>query len=286
MNTCDSLIIGADSAIGTMLFQDLKQSGIDVMGTSRRAKTDYCFLDLAQAMDLETLPLAKTVYLCAGITGFDGCDAHPSRTLYVNGYSLVLIGEYYLKKGSHVIFLSTSAVFGDIEGAPNESEDGSPNSLYGTSKYIAEIALKTFTQSNDSVGILSIVRLSKVLCKETPLLKQWMSKNAAGDEIKAFENYYMSPISAFYVTNALIYIAKERLEGILHLSGSTPISYLEFAQILKSSGLISPEVKITSSLRVTESAKTQCFMLGMERTEQVSKLKPQTIASVVNELIQ
>jgi nucleoside-diphosphate-sugar epimerase len=72
------LVVGSDGAIGGSLLAAMARLGFDAVGTSRRLDSGALPLDLAAKLDIYTLPVADTVFLCAGINDFVACDADPA----------------------------------------------------------------------------------------------------------------------------------------------------------------------------------------------------------------
>ena len=136
----DALVIGADSFIGAGLLRHLTGN---VLGTSRRLDQDSFYLDLLDVPD--TLPAAKTVYICAAMTRFIDCEAE--RTAYrINvdaPISIVRACSTNWPAPGNVIFLSSEAV------------ERANATRYGTYKAMAELGLRTVCNPH-------IVRLSKV----------------------------------------------------------------------------------------------------------------------------
>lgn len=263
-----ALIIGIDSTIGCALQNELHANGWYVFGTSRRkeyVRKNVFYLDLANLKELRFEPQVDVVFLCASITRLSSCRDNPEFCRKVNVNAQVQISDHFLSKGACIVFLSTSAVFNGERPAYKVCDETSPITTYGESKAIAEKAL--LEMSTD----MTIVRLTKVLTPEYPLIRQWITSMAQGSVIEPFYDLYVCPISINIVISCLRKIAEKKLLGIIHLSGKQDVSYDVMAQnlsralgrchsLIKSksaieSGVIATEAPLYTSLNMSESRR-------------------------------
>jgi dTDP-4-dehydrorhamnose reductase len=274
----DILVIGADSLIGASLMDTFKSRGVSVVGTSRRKSDSLLFLDLASPIDLSALPKASTVFLCAGINGFEACNQDPVIAAQVNVVATLAIGVHYMKQGGHVVFLSSSAVFGTRSDIPDEQDNVSPNTIYGVFKCATEIAL--LEASKNSTGVCSIVRLTKVFSATSLLLKKWRDQGMESQGIEAFFDITLSPISLNYVVNSLVEVGDRKLAGCVHLAGEQTITYADLAYALCEKWFIPKAMvkRISQSATAKTAPLPQCSVLAMHRTKSELGIKPQLLA--------
>lgn len=217
-----ALIIGIDSSIGSALQTELLNSGCEVFGTTRRTSglsQNVSYLDLSNLFEFRFEPSVDTVFLCASITKVATCRSAPELCQTINVDAQVQLTEYFLAKGAHVIFLSTNAVFNGEKPAYGISDQTCPITTYGESKATAE--KKLLSLSND----LCIVRLTKVLTPDYPLICHWINELKHGRVIEPFHDLYISPISINIVTLCLREVMEKKLRGLIHLSGNSVVSY-------------------------------------------------------------
>lgn len=281
------LIIGVDGYIGSALFQKLKGSQKEVFGTSRRVKkindNRIFFLDLAEPLnDLSSLPNAKLVYLVAGISNMSQCEKD-KITYDINVNKIVEIGEYFLRQGSFIIFLSTNTVFNGKESFPNEFCTPNPINMYGYQKLQAEKKLREASLKYKNFN-LAIVRLTKVLSLGLPLLDSWIKDLSNGKVIKSFHDLVISPISLSYVISCLITIGDRRVSGVYHLSGVDDISYNQVAK------KIALKLKFDPTKVKEESALERGYRLpsysslGLLSTKEVLNISPQKIDELLEDI--
>ncbi len=270
-----ALVVGADGAIGAAL----ALAG-DMLGTSRRPGSGWLPLDLAAPFDVAALPDANTVFLCAGINGFAACDADPLLAARVNVQATLAIGTHYLLRGAHVIFLSSTAVFDGRADAPDEGAALSPSTTYGAFKSAAELAL--LVVARNAPGPCSIVRLTKVLSAQTPLLQKWRS----APHIDAFTGSLVCPVSLPFVVQGLLHIAEHRAAGCWHLAGAQTLSYAALAKAMQAQGRLSGATvrEISQGSPQSSGVHAPCVSLTMPLTSQKLGIRAQPLLDCLQDL--
>lgn len=222
-----TLIIGGDGLIGQSLTRSLRGRGRPVLSTTRRpdrAGADQPLLDLG-AIPEDWLPAAGAAILCAARPSQQDCLDHPEETRAVNVEAVGRIGAVLAKAGIFTLFLSTSLVF---DGARPEMAADSPYrpiGAYGAQKAEAEQILRALFSPDD----LAIVRLSKVLEPDAPLLQGWRRALREGQPIHPFDDVLISPISLAFATEALSRVAEARIGGVFQISAADEVSYADLA---------------------------------------------------------
>ncbi len=247
-----ALIIGVDSTIGNALKDELSMNGWLVYGTSRKKtnQENVFYLDLTMASDFVFESPIDVVYLCAGITSISACEKDVEYSKIVNIDAQIILASYFIKRNVHVIYLSSNAVFDGLRSKYKTTDDACPNTVYGRHKASVENYLSTLSNS------ISIVRLTKVLTKEYPLILQWIMKLGNNEQISAYQNLYLSPVSVNLVVSFLKKIAEKKYSGIIHLSGIDDVSYFNLAQyIARSMRVKSSLVQADFLLDVTGNAR-------------------------------
>lgn len=279
-NNYYALIIGVDSLIGNALYRRLTSDGQLVVGTTRHTHLKHIIFDLSELEKINDLPFARYVFICAGVNGFKACEENTFLATKINFFSTCQIAKHFLKLGSHVVFFSSSSVFGSYKLFPTEDEIVNPNTEYGRLKALAEQQM-----SNDAhfcnTGKLTIIRLTKVLESLAPLIDIWINKSRSGVSIEAYIDYYLCPISMGYVLDSVVKLCKIGAEGTIHLSGTNLISYYDLLR----------EYKVNHRFRDCEiigiPAKglplkqvNQCISLGMSKTSNLYNISPENLIIV------
>ena len=231
MSTTDSnasgrhpLIIGAESGIGRALVARYAALGVTVSGTGRRGDGRWLFLDLAAVPATWKPPVqADTAVLCAAVTGEASCRSHPGAARRINVEATVQVARILVDHGCFVQFLSSNLVFDGRQPMRPIEEPVAPASLYGRLKAEAEAGIQALGDR------AAVIRLTKVIDRDTPLFRGWLAALARGETVRPFHDMVFAPLSVAFVVDALVRLAQRRTSGILHLSAAADISYADAA---------------------------------------------------------
>lgn len=248
------LVVGSDSLLGGSLMRYLKVSGRKVFGTTRRRERvdhQHIYLDLIGDVEKWGMPFPVDVaFFCAGITRLADCRLDPPTSRRINVEGVSKIAKNFISRGVFVVYLSTDKVFDGSKFRTNPNEAYSFRTEYGRQKAEAETELRSLGES------VSIVRLTKVLTSEDPLLISWAKALERGERIYPFDDLLMSPVLLSDVISVLDRIAEKRLSGIFQISSSDEISYAEAAyvgaRILKADEALIQPIKASQSGRYDE----------------------------------
>lgn len=273
----DVLVVGGDSCIGSALIKRLRKEKLSIAFTTRKNKEnlslDTYYLDLASLPDKIKLPIARNIFICAGLNGFQLCEKNPQLAELVNLKSTKIIAKYFLESGSRVIYLSSSAVFGSSGQFKNEADLVEPNTLYGLLKSKVENELLTIS-ANFRCSSVAIVRLTKVFHMENELYLKWRKNSLIKKPIEAYMNLHVCPISIEYVVETLLKIKDKKENKIFHLSGKELITYYNFAKKLQDKNLIEQCNIEPISIDLNYNHLNQCVALNMISTESDLHIKP------------
>ena len=215
------LIIGSDGLIGKKLYEYFEEKIYPVFGTTRRTKYKKIFLDLNKKESYQNLFDMKYefVFICAGISKISYCENQPEETKIVNVYNTVFLIDELSKRGSHIIYISSSRVFDGNTFMPSIQNNFNPLTEYGRQKAECESLIKS---SSDS---LTIVRLTEVIGNEYAIFDKWIKELRNNKYIYPFDNFYISPISLDFTIHNLSKLIENRSQRVIHLSALSDISY-------------------------------------------------------------
>lgn len=216
------LVVGADGVIGGRLARVLAKSGRSVIGTTRRttqSTADWIYLDLASTDGFDSLPLCRAAVFCAAVTSMERCQKDPAATRQINVTNTVRLARHLLAAGSHVIFLSSNTVFDGRQPWALATDPTSPRTEYGRQKADAESQLLSLN------GQITVVRFSKVIPLEMPLLQGWIRDMRSGRKVYPFSDSRMSPVSLSFAAELLHRVLETRATGIIQASAANDISY-------------------------------------------------------------
>ncbi len=221
-----ALVVGADSRIGRALEARLAGLGWLVLGTSRRGSDGKFPLDLRVPHILPTLPQVPDVaFLCAAETSTAACKQRPDESLLVNVTAPSNLAAWLAGWKTHLIFLSTNAVFRGSAAKLDAAALPDGTSSYGRQKALAEKALSSITDR------LSVIRFGKVIGSTTEPLSSWIETIEGDGNVEAFDDMPFAPISLDVAVDALV-LAAYRRPTILQLTASGDMTYFEAARYL------------------------------------------------------
>lgn len=218
--------------IGSALYKHLQQSAaVNVVGTTQREGTseaNVSYLNLAEDPSKWRLPSTQfdAAFLCAGISRMAQCENEPLATQKVNVEGMTRLIKLLADSGTFIIYLSTNQVFsGEIPLAtPDTSYQ--PRNEYGRQKVNVEEFIKAHCKR------FAIVRLTKVIEPNAPLIKGWIERLREQQPIDAFLDLKIAPVSLRQVIACLVKIAQIEQTGCYQLSGIEDVSYYEIANYL------------------------------------------------------
>lgn len=225
------LIIGIDSLIGRHLSEIYKKNGWNVFGTTRNKNNEnihknILFFQLGNNIKDLYLDNYQVCILCAGTSSIEQCEKDPIKTREINVSYIMEIFRECNKLNLFTIFLSSDLVFSGEKIFPDVNDEPRPNTNHGFYKLEVEKYINSLKSNN-----FSILRLTKVISDQTPLLKKWSGILDKNLNIEAFDNVYISPIDINVVLKTIYEISNNKFSGLYQLGGNMILSYYEFSKI-------------------------------------------------------
>ncbi|NBO97704.1 MAG: NAD-dependent epimerase/dehydratase family protein [Actinobacteria bacterium] len=225
------LVIGSTGAIGSHLCSTLRQNGTEVIGASRHIDAydkNSLALDLANMADalatVRKLPKMDAVVISAGITGLRECENDPELSRVVNVGSQVELAKWFVVTGcQNVVFLSSNRVFDGKVANVKCNAEYSPTTEYGRQKSQAELQILSLGEA------ARVIRFTKVLSEESKLLVDWVKKIKAEQQISAFTDVSLSPITKDHACAVIESVLSNPAPPIVQASTTDEISYFEMA---------------------------------------------------------
>jgi len=280
-------VVGADGLIGVALRQALKDRDLACVATTRRperAAGEMRLLDLTDERAVSGFSAqADVAFLCAATTNMLACERDREGTRRVNVTAAATLARRLWDAGAHIVLLSTNAVFDGSRPFPGPTTPVAPANAYGRQKAEAEAAITALGNR------YTIVRMTKVLGPNLPLIRGWCENLRQGNPIRPFADLSMAPLSLPYVVRALQRIGEHRQEGILHLSGENDLSYAEFATLIATrlgvqSGLVQPTTAADAGVELPPAPRATA--LGQGAAETALGLRVQAAKEVARDLVE
>ncbi len=221
------LILGASGLIGSSIYKEI-QDYYCVYGTYCRHKPDFnkniLHFDVANSVD-EILATTKPDIVISCLRG----DYEQQLKRHEE------IANYLKNTNGKLIYLSTGNVFdGDPSKVHSEEDEPKAFSEYGKFKIKCEALLKQIIPEN-----LIVIRLPHIFSKET--IKEEFKSEYESGAIEVITNLYISSNTNTNIVKTLIYIIKNNLSGIIHLTTTDIITQKDFIQsVIKNLDLKDP----------------------------------------------
>lgn len=283
------LVVGGDSLVGGGLLRALNRRGHAAFASTRRRETvggQRILLDFEEDAPPRLPRQVGYAFVVAAATNYERCERDP-LAYRINVEFIPRTIASLLEQDIFVTFISTNSVFGGERPWPNEDDPHAPGIAYARQKDEAEKAIRAAARSLRAESRLNIVRLTKILNKETSPLPSWLAAWKRGEAVQPFSDLVFAPMSVRFVGEALATIGEKRIGGNLHLSGADNVTYVDLANALARRLKVPPTLiapTTATEKRVNIPFKPRYSGLGMHRTVELSGLAPQPLADVVDDI--
>lgn len=227
------LIVGGGGLIGSALARTLPEKGFDVR-TTNRLESDGLRLELTEPGSWPDFHGFDAAVIVAALARLGDCDRNPERSRQINAVAPRLLAELFAKRGTRVLHLSTDKVFDGSRALRGRSEPTNPKTVYGRHKAEAESAVLARGGA--------VLRLSKVLSPDLPLLQNWGHDLTAGRPIQPFSDMRLAPITVGFVVDLIARLIEDRAAGIFQVTGAEDRPYAALAAILAEALGAAPEL--------------------------------------------
>ncbi|HOK08884.1 MAG TPA: NAD(P)-dependent oxidoreductase [Candidatus Hydrogenedens sp.] len=188
----------------------------------------------------------------SAMADIDECEKQPNLAWEVNvGLTRALLKSAE-QLSSRFIYCSTDTVFDGKKGMYTENDTPSPLNHYAKTKVQAEYDVSQ-AKISCVIARLSLVMGFPILGVGNSFLARMQKKIAEGKPIPMPKDEFRTPIDVITVGKALIELAQNTFEGVIHLAGNERSSRYDMAKIIAremnwDETLIHPHI-ITDSLR-------------------------------------
>ncbi len=222
----------------------------------------------------------------ASMTDVDLCEANPELAMRVNGQSTGLLARECHDGGSFLAYVSTDYVFDGKQGKYNENDEPNPINVYGHSKLLGEHEVVRYHKN-------SCIARTSVLYgwgrEHRPNFATWLyEKLRAGQKTEVVVDQFASPTFNSQLARSLLEVVERRLQGVLHLAGSSRVSRYEFAvQLAREFGFNEKLLDRVNSESTSWKAKRP-FDSSLNVSKAMERLsnKPVTLTEALSEMAQ
>ncbi len=248
------LVVGSTGTIGSQLSTYLSQNGVEVFATSRNATRDKnsIHLDLADISPVVDVIKKQKMFdgavLCAAVTNLQECKRNPKATSQINVKSQITLAKSLLHAGTKkIVCLSSSRVFDGKSANTNRFVNYSFTTEYGRQKAEAETELLKLGQA------VRVIRLTKVLSEDNSFLKEWVSSLRVGQEIMAFVDVMISPVTLDDTVKVISEVVESEFEPVTQFSATDEVSYFDVARFVAK--FLQVDVNLVKAQKAEESGE-------------------------------
>lgn len=248
------LVTGANGLVGSRLAALLRSRGHSVTllgrGPPRVAGgADYRTVDLGDEVSLVAAVRASRPELIinpGSMTDVDGCETAAAEAFRVNGVAPGILALAAAEFGAHLVHLSTDYVFDGAAGPYAEDAVPNPRGVYALTKHMGEEAVRALAAS------WAIARTAVVYgwpAAGRPNFGSWLlSALRARDEVRLFEDQFVSPSLADSVAEQVAELAERGLTGVWNVAGADVVNRVQFGQALCAEFGLDPALIVPSRL--------------------------------------
>lgn len=227
------LLVGGDSELGAATHRYLATHGQSSFATTRRhdrTSSERPFFDILDFSD-DWMPPAGTDAACifVSVARLRDCAMDQAGSSRVNIEQTLRLIDQLTAKGIYVLFLSSNQVFDGEAATVISTAPTCPVSEYGRQKAATEAAILDRIAKG---APLAILRLSKVVSPNIPLIQGWIDTLAQGRPIETFNDMALAPVPIDLVTAAIDRLLENKLTGVFQLSGPRDVTYFEIGQYI------------------------------------------------------
>jgi dTDP-4-dehydrorhamnose reductase len=275
-------IVGGDSKIGRAFSLFLKSRDNKVIISSRKPekKENVVNIDLNQDPDSWEIPEDCSIGLiCAGITSIAECEKNYDFSYRINVSQTVALARKLIENGMFIVFLSTNMVFDGEKPFCTEDAETNPKNKYGYQK------AETEKQILNLEGNIAVIRLTKVLSPDMPLVNRWRKSLKNNEVINPFQDMKLSPLAMEFLLTSMETISKSKKSGVFHLSGNKDISYAEMAYFIAEKEGFSRDLIVPVNSNMEPAFRPANTVLSMVKMGKFFSIYPPNVYNTIENLL-
>jgi len=239
------LVTGGTGLLGKGL-EETMPAGWRVVSLHQRdykvegSKSRHLVLDIRDKRAVDRL-FAKTAFdavvHAAGIASVDYVEKHYAESLESNIVGTLNVTSAARRAGTHLIYVSTNAVFDGKRAPYREDDAANPVNKYGGLKVECERLVRETLTRWTIVRPILMYGWNHVVTRPNPAT--WIyEKLMRGETIKMVDDVWENPLYNVQCGHALWAAIRKRPDGVFHLAGKDSVNRFEFAtQVAQAFGL-------------------------------------------------
>lgn len=226
------LVLGADGYIGSYIYQQFVMNAFDVIGTSRRHRTEnrlihYDILQNNIHYVLAGISAAqKIAIICIAESSIDRCFENYKSAYNINVTATKQLIHELSEEGYKTIYFSSDNVFDGISGHYTEKSPLCPINKYGMMKAEME---QHILEYEPNACILRIPKVVSTIREKPNIFAEWESQRETGN-IRCIRGNRMSFVCIDDIYHACLLAVERMLVGLYNICGNEAYSRAELAR--------------------------------------------------------
>lgn len=259
------LITGANGLLGQKLVSLLEQEkDIELLATSRGSSRlqekglNYKSLDIEskeEVMDIVGSFKPDTIIHTAAMTNVDTCEQQKDACWKVNVHAVENLVAAAEANSAFFVHLSTDFIFSGEDGPYSEEDEAQPVNYYGESKLASEEVVRNCKAPWAIIRTVLVYGITPGMSRSNIIL--WVKDGLQnGKTLQIVDDQLRSPTLAEDLAAGCLLVARQKAEGIWHISGKEMLTPYDMA--IKTAdffGLDKSLINKTDSSRFTQPAK-------------------------------
>ncbi|MFI5360571.1 MAG: SDR family oxidoreductase [Elusimicrobiota bacterium] len=246
------------------------------------ARCEHLTLDIRRQDLVEKLFAAHefdAVIHAAGVANVDYAEKHYAESLESNLVGTLNITAACRRRGIHLTYISTNAVFDGTHPPYGEADEVHPINKYGSIKVDCEKLIRETLEHWTIARPILMYGWNHPVSRQNPAT--WLiDKLRRGEKVSLVTDVYENPLYYRQCADALDAIIREKPPGVVHLAGEDGVNRYEFGVALANefsldAALLSP---VDSSFFPSIAPRPKNTTFRTERLRRDLGIKPLTVA--------
>lgn len=203
---------------------------------------------------------------CAALTNLEYCEQHPDEAELVNVGVTNTITSWCEDKRIPLVYISTAGIFDGRQVWYTEEDIPNPQTIYGTSKYKAEMRVKAYSKS-------FIFRAGWMIgggpLRDKKMIGKLMQQmNADAPRLTVVNDIYGTVTYAPDLVSTVFAVLPHQQNGVFHVAATERLTRYDIASML-----INKLKKTVELVSVTSNELSQTFFANRPQSEALSSKK-------------
>ena len=289
------LIIGARGLLGRYLLRS-RPANLSVTGTSRSAdvpqvlepKVDTVPLELDRSGNVVEVLKAlhpTVVVFCAGESRVDTVEGHFEDFYSELVTSVSTVAKWCQEHASHLVYISSNAVFGNSLEPLRSDSPQEPLNDYGRLKAAAELEITGSCEDHAIVRPILMYGWPNPGYRSNPV-SFWLERWARSCTTDVAQDVLTQPLYADDCAHVIWRIVEGRLTGSFNVGGLEYMSLLDFAKICAKEFALDPSLIVTMNLAELDLPATRPLSVRFDTDELAGQigLRPRPVVETFRDM--